>query len=385
MDFIERPELGLLATFVPNKTLPVYNWLYYKEGFARDLVWKLLEEMKVQKNARVLDLFCGVGTTLLACREKGISAVGFDVSPVAVFAAQVKTRKYNVKELQEARTKLIAVPFERRPVQWKLAVAKKAFSIYAREDIEFLKHCIDKLFAGNKEIRDFFWLALIQTATKCTFAEKHGGSIKINKKRHQPPFRKLFSHVTKTMIKDVEAVQGAGSEKLTAVETRAHYGDARKLGLEDKSIDAIITSPPYLNKIEYANVYAIEQELFFGGVSSRPAVKSFIEEHAGEETDDVFEGAHTLPLVARAYFKDMKQVLAEMYRVLKPRGKAAIVVGNGCFPEGVVESDALLAELAENIGFEVKSIAVLSKRWCMRNRTEKVALMNESLLLLEKP
>jgi hypothetical protein len=32
-----------LATFTPNKRLPVYNWFYYKEGFSRELVMMLLE------------------------------------------------------------------------------------------------------------------------------------------------------------------------------------------------------------------------------------------------------------------------------------------------------------------------------------------------------
>ncbi len=68
----------------------------------------------------------------------------------------------------------------------------------------------------------------------------------------------------------------------------------------------------------------------------------------------------------------------------KPGAKLAIVVGNGCFPERVVDSDLLLSQLAEKAGFDVKNILVLNKRWCMRHRVEKVGVLRESMLVLEK-
>ena len=88
-------EWGELATFVPNKPLPIYNWFYYKEGFSRELVLRLLEKFKAK--GTVLDPFCGVGTTNLACREKGIDSVGFELSPLALFAAKAKTSDYDTK------------------------------------------------------------------------------------------------------------------------------------------------------------------------------------------------------------------------------------------------------------------------------------------------
>ncbi|MBI5884921.1 hypothetical protein HZB89_02370, partial [archaeon] len=94
IEFIDRTELGELATFTPNKFTPIHNWLYYKEGYARELVYLLIKELGLHEGGLVLDPFCGVGTTLLACREKGLNAVGFDVSPVALLAARVKARDY---------------------------------------------------------------------------------------------------------------------------------------------------------------------------------------------------------------------------------------------------------------------------------------------------
>jgi len=80
----------------------------------------------------------------------------------------------------------------------------------------------------------------------------------------------------------------------------------------------------------------------------------------------------------------MNLVILEMHRVLKSGGHAAIIVGEGCFSDCVVESDILLAELAEKAGFAVREIIVLNERWCMRDRTEKVGKLRESMIFLEK-
>ncbi|UCD02785.1 MAG: hypothetical protein JSV63_03305 [Candidatus Aenigmatarchaeota archaeon] len=93
----EKPGWGSLATFIPNKKLPIYNWFYYKEGYSRDLVFRLIDRFRIGHGDTVLDPFCGVGTTMLACKQKGIRSIGFDVQPPAIFSSMVKTSDYYLK------------------------------------------------------------------------------------------------------------------------------------------------------------------------------------------------------------------------------------------------------------------------------------------------
>ncbi|MBM4350265.1 MAG: hypothetical protein FJ106_10330 [Deltaproteobacteria bacterium] len=53
--FQEKPDCRQLVTYVPNKKLPVYNWFKYKEGFSRQLVFKLLLDWRV--SSKVSDLY----------------------------------------------------------------------------------------------------------------------------------------------------------------------------------------------------------------------------------------------------------------------------------------------------------------------------------------
>ncbi len=366
-------DLGLLATFIPNRRLPVYNWYPYKEGYSRDLVFLIADMFGLKAGDTVLDPFCGTGTTLLACKERGINATGYDVSPIAVFASKVKTRDYDTEKLRESIRNLFKIKFSRPEIKIDSGVVMRSFSKYALQDILFFRDNILKI--EDEKIRDFLLLGLMVSAIEVSFAKKTGASIRVEKKKSTPPLKFLMKRRLIRMAKDI------GKAKKTEAKTEVSSLSATSLDIKDESIDAIITSPPYVGKLEYTQIYAIEQVLFFGG-TGRPAVTSFIGEKETEE--DIFGGKYDLPKESLSYFKDMNLAISEMHRVLGSGGKAAIIVGEGCFPDRVVQSDILLAELAEKAGFKVKQILVLNERWCMRARTIKIGKMRESMIVLEK-
>ena len=383
LDIEEKPEWKDLVTFVPNKKTPVYNWFYYKEGFARDLVMGILDMFSHDASLRVLDPFCGSGTTLLACRELGIDSVGFDVLPVSIFASGVKTKDYDIEEIRRIYSGFRR-KFERLDSEYP-HMMKRAFSKYALEDISFLKRDIRSI--EDEKYRDFFLLALISAAMKCSYAWKDGGAIKI-RKQQKAPLRIMFRNVLKRMAKDT------GRIAFKECTTEVMSCDARMMELPDESIGSIITSPPYLNNIDYTKVYAIEE--FFIGNRGLPPLRSYIGSKVLDETPESFTD---LPPASVSYFVDMEKSLREMYRVCVKGANAGLVVGNGYLPGsqrilgerisstdagGVVDSDVILAHLAERIGFSVEKIIVLNKRFALENRTEKVGTLRESLVWLKK-
>ncbi len=374
----EKPEWAELATFVPNKKLPVYNWFYYKEGFSRDLVFRLIEKFKLEKGDTVLDPFCGAGTTLLACRQKGLESAGFDVQSSAVFAATVKTRDYDLNALDDAGKELLKARFEKPDWGTTSAFVRRAFNGHTLDDVLFFRDRIMQV--RDNAVRDFLMLALINVTMKCSYAWKDGAVIKI-RKHPVPPLRKLLKRQLRYMLRDVKGF------RCTEAGCRVGFGDARKMKLPDSSVDAVITSPPYLNKIEYAKIYSIEDELFFSGMGLTP-LRSHIgmdpEKALAEKSklEDITDVSGFNPQ-ATAYFSDMHEVIKELRRVCRDGAKLGIVVGNGCFPDGVVDSDVILSRMAEHAGFKASELLVLNKRWCTRNRVEKVGITRESLLLWE--
>jgi DNA modification methylase len=386
----EKLGWGRLATFLPNKGLPVHNWFYYKEGFSRDLVMEILRMFSPERKDWVLDPFCGAGTTMLTCQESGVNSVGFDAHPVSVFASRVKTRAYSIERIEGELSRILEERYTRPRMHVPTGVSamqsmiRRAFPPRLLEQVAFFRSEI--LRTPDHEIKDLLMLALMNVSIKSSYLWKDGAVLKIRKKP-VPPIKDMLRRQVKRMLRDLE---GFGREDC---ETVAEFGDARSLRLEDGSVSAVITSPPYLNKIEYTRIYGIEQELFLRHVMQAPPVRTFIgltmeklEKSSAmlAETLDQ-ETVNSLPQESCPYFTDMTQAIGEMYRVCRPGARIGLVVGNGCFPDRVVDSDVILCRLARSAGFRVERIIVLNKRWCTRNRTEKVGQLRESLLLWRKP
>jgi DNA modification methylase len=366
MRLSNAPDLKELVTFIPNKKEPIHNWYLFKEGFSKQLVDILLDRFNVGKDSVVLEPFCGTGTTLLACKQRGISSIGFDVSPLFVFVSKVKTRDYDLKELKENISIASKWKFEKPEVTIKEKYVKRVFSKYLLEDFVFYQSRINEI--EDKKARDFLMLALIDCVMSSSYAFRDGSVVKV-RKRNVPPLKKFFKYKIKKMYKDLE------KSKLKPVDTRIMEGDAMKMKLDDESVDCVITSPPYLNKSEYSNIFKIEETLLGIPRKERPYIGS------GAAEFDLYPD---FPPVAKSYFNDMNNVLKEVYRVCNDKSKIAIVIGGGCFPERVIECDLVLAEVAESIGFKLRNILVARDSWCTRARTIKVGKMRESVVLLEK-
>ena len=366
-----RPDFAKLVTFVPNKKVPIHNWFHFKEGFSRDFVVKMFEIFGIKEGMKVLDPFCGSGTTLLVAKEMGIDTYGVDASPLAVFVSQVKVADYDVEELKAVSERIFSKGFRKCDIGNVSWLTKAAFSKPALEDIAFFKEEVRRV--EDLKVRNFFTLALMNSANKVSYAIKDGSYIRIRKKPH-PPLRKVFKATVRRMIRDLQRTSYKGSR----IDTR--LGDARDLSfLPDKEFDSVVTSPPYLNKIEYTKVYRIEYELFFPQVKV-DALRSYIGMNVNVRGDPFPE--LRLPPAAKAYLLDVERSLEEMKRVLKDGAKVAMVVAEGAFPDRIVPCDVLVAELAKRKGFEVEKIIVAARRVVTRDRTIKIGRARESILLM---
>jgi len=355
-----------LVTFIPNKTEAVHNWFYYKEGFAKGLVEWAVKEFFLQEP--VLDPFCGVGTTLLTAKQLGMKSIGFDASPLAAFVSEAKTRNYDVVELE----KQLEVFSELKPRQIGKFPNKQIRRLFREknlDDVFFYYKKINEI--TDAKTRKLFLLALIDTTSRVANVIKIGGSLRKQKKQEMK-VKKLLLGKIRRMISDLRKTGTEGQEP------EIFEADARITKLKENSIGCVITSPPYLNKIEYTSVYKMELGLFFGEQETK--LRAHI---ADAPSGRDFETKQ--PLVAKAYFDDMEKAMKNMFTALKPEGRAVIVVGGGCFPYETVESDDELIKIGEGLGFKLVQKIVARKVQCMRCRTIKVGTVRESILVLEKP
>lgn len=368
-----RYELGKLVTFTPNLRLPIHNWFRFKEGFSRDFVSLTFEWFKIRGGQWVLDPFCGVGTTILTAKEYGINALGFDLHPFLTFTAKVKIQDYDVEKLKLTARKIFSEKFVKPSLDEVEPILKKAFSRPALEDILFFKSkisCIDDFVE-----RSFFDFALIVSAMKISYALKDGAVIKFFRRKH-PPLKRVFKATAKRFIRHLKKAQF----KQCKVDVK--LADARNLSFVlDGMFNLIVTSPPYLNKQEYIKAFSVEEALLPDYVK-----KDFVKNYVGLNLTGLKNPfpEMDLPKEAEAYFADMKVCLREMYRVLDEKGKVVMVVGQGVFPDRIVESDVLIGKIAESVGFKVDRRIIVNRRVATRDRTVKIGEALESILIMGK-
>jgi tRNA G10 N-methylase Trm11 len=60
-----------------------HDWYRFVLSFPPHLVRDYIERLEVRKGQRVLDPFCGTGTTLVECKKLGIESVGVEPNPMA--------------------------------------------------------------------------------------------------------------------------------------------------------------------------------------------------------------------------------------------------------------------------------------------------------------
>ena len=374
------PEINLAdaVTFTPNKPEPIHNWFYYKEGFSRGLVDWCLDKYKMK--APVLDPFCGSGTTLLACKQRGLMSVGIDVSPLALLAARAKTHNYDLEKLRETVIELKKLKPEFKGNPFKQDWVRRLFYAKTLENILFYKEKIEEM--KDESVRDFLLLALVDTSGRVANVVKAGGSLRREKKPPLPVKKLLFSKL-KFMYRDLKR------NKLPEVEPEAVESDARKTTFLPEHFGGLITSPPYLNKIEYTTVYKMELALFFKAQETR--LRAFLGEETALEGQPFSAAGGTgegegegLPPIAKAYFEDLEKVLQNCFPALKTGAKAVFNIAGGCFPDRLVESDEVLARLGERVGFKLVEIVPCRRIQCHMMRSIKTGTVNESLVVFEK-
>lgn len=77
-----------------------YGWLRLTPAYSVHLVSEMLHD---SGTTRVLDPFCGTGTTALVCGERGLACDTTDINPFLIWLAQAKTRVYRPDEVDDAR------------------------------------------------------------------------------------------------------------------------------------------------------------------------------------------------------------------------------------------------------------------------------------------
>lgn len=354
MKITEELSLGKLMTFELPKKLPVHGWFWYKEGFAPGIFDYSVRELKPEV---VLDPFCGVGTTLLAAKERTVDSIGVDASQLAVFMSRTKTEDYSKEDILALREFISRPRGGKNDLRWEFELfdPRAAFPKRNLNQILALRSAIEE---QNPRVRDLLLLALLSILPQASMVVKDGGVLKIRRDKRALPAKEIFKRKVKRMVRDLEERKSFGHVP------KIFLGDARALDVPSQSVDLVLTSPPYLNNIDYSKVYGLELSLLqmskaLAQEVRMRAIRSFIGGQMDVDLmpEEVGEVGVSIPIVG-TYFRDMEAAIKEMHRTLKDGGEAHIVVSNSVIHDTHILVDEIFAKMAERIGFSESEVVV---------------------------
>ena len=221
-----------------------------------------LEALGEGRGLRVLDPMAGSGTVLAVARANGHRAFGVDVDPLAVLLADVWTRTLDAEKIRGKASEILdraKMSFDVLPVGEAYPTGSDDetrdfirywFDDYARRQLAALSAAISRLH--DHSTRKVLWCAF----SRLIITKTAGASLAMDLSHSRPhrqfthapvkPFNRFIAAV-ETIIANCPQSGSGGGGPATVVKR----GDARRLEIESGSIDLVLTSPPYLNAIDY--------------------------------------------------------------------------------------------------------------------------------------
>ena len=408
------------GTFTDNMKLPIHRWFRYSAGFSAEWAKTIIEQEKVGSKLTVLDPFAGSGTTLLAAEHAGVESYGLESHPFVVRIASAKLLWHKIdpnKYIEE--------------IYFLIEKSKEAQSEFPPNASALLAKCysddsLNKLFALKSEFLkrnkdtptdQLVWLTITTILRACS----HAGTaqwqyVLPNKTKAKvlDPFDALAAKADQ-IAQDIEYAKSEYSPLAKIIQLDARLASE----IPEKSIDLVVTSPPYPNNYDYADATRLEMT-FWGDIEGwsdlhekvrKHIIRSCSQHSAADRIDlnDFLESALLKPIsdeisvvcnelaevrktkggkktyhtMIAAYFLDLAQIFHRLRPLCKDGSRLCFVVGDSA-PYGVyVPAEEWLGKLAIHAGFKSYTFEKIRDRnvkW--KNRKHDVPL-HEGRLWIE--
>ena len=365
-----------------------------------------------ESGATILDPMCGSGTTLVESFLQGHNSKGIDKDPLARLMTRVKTTPINISKL-ERQTEL----FRRRVVcdinnyrttqgshpeyypsdvdknllrQEPLKIEEVQRPQWDNIDYWFFDEVIDELSLINSRIqriqnkwaRELYEIAFsssIVTKGKTSVVNAHDiAHSRAHKVEPESPpntlqiFLKSLDEKVKIIKEFTKTINDKDWETAKPV-AEVIGDDARDIDLSAESVDLVVTSPPYINALNYvrATKYSLywlrwpqksKKDITTEYIGTdRGSTDEFVTrlEHstqsstANDQISKIAKNNERMAGIVHKFVDDMLTTIEEIHRVLKSGSECVIIIGDSDIRDVHVETHRILNELAEYTGFKI--------------------------------
>jgi SAM-dependent methyltransferase len=419
---------------------PYHRFHSYCARFPSEIVETALEKYTTAGES-VLDLFCGSGTTLVACLANGRSAVGADIDLLAGMLSEVKSQPRSGKEYADWRNRFasrVSADLEEIGRKWTSGATPPLGEKWPIGRLDLPVPSLSELPYWFPPQLTAALAAIAHAAHRCTDPHyERVGLIALSASiiakwpntlsyamdiDHTRPHRRVQRFTLEQIreaylgrldrciaclgeLRRIYEANG-GSSAITARVYCPHDARSPLPGVAAGSQALVVTSPPYFNAVDYPRAHRLSV-CWMNGHAPADLVsrKRYIGlRHANAFDPDVWLAerpavGNLIPGRVRkaegifgrvcAFYADLAAVLGHTWTALKPGGYAVFVIANNVIQGVRVESHQILAALAREVGFaEViaspRKIADLRRRFPVGPFGFDGPMTHEYLVVLQK-
>lgn len=371
----------------------------YKGKFNPQIAKALLNIFGIGPGRRVLDPFCGSGTTLVECAHAGVLGHGVDLNPFAVFLANAKLLALvtPAADLRADLRRLLSSPAFHRNVAAdetsRIHYLRSWFTPELLDVIERTRTAVEGAAGTSAPV----FLAVASNLLR-DYSLQDPKDLRIRRRRTPlpgTPFSEAFIVACERFFARLDAAQAVLGVRLPR--GCAERCDAASLAPDAAPFDAAVTSPPYamalpyidtqrlslvwLGLLEPADIPGIESELI-GSREFRGEARRKMAQALNENTEclpeaeaafcsrlqDSLNGRDgfrrkAVPALLYRYFSSMRNSFRAVRGVMRTEAPFALIVGHNHTVLGGtrydIDTPSHLAALAAQAGWEVKELMPL--------------------------
>ncbi len=405
----------------------------YYAGYSTAFTEQLLLSLGLQGDSMVFDPWNGSGTTTQTAYRAGMPCIGTDLNPVMVVVAKAGLLSALDAESLPPLAQTIVEQAAQRQTEdlsddplhtWMIPQSAAAIRGLEQEihrilvsHAEYRPLTSEDTLASISPLAAFFYVALFRTARR-HLIDFIPSNPTWTKRPSSPAHRKrpTSDKIYKAFAEDVQLLSRKVTEARTlffddASPASVRLGNAEAIGLQTNSVGAVISSPPYCTRIDYAVATAIELAVLrmgggdfdtlrrsLTGTSTVQRDNQEVDPQWGETCVDFLDALyqHSSKASKTYYFKNHVQYfhslhasLQEIARVLEPQAPCVLVVQDSYYKQIRNDIAQITCEMAENVGLQLRRQEHFSATRSMVgvNKKAKIYLQNrtnvESVLCFE--
>ena len=367
------------------------------------------------RGSTVLDPMVGSGTVVRHALDAGHEAVGYDLDPLAVLMSRAWTVGAVDNDIVAMLKEVLGMAggTDVPDLPWQTDIETDAFVNYwfheaQRGDLARIAAAFAAMDAGCRTPQNAAALDVLKVAFSRIIITKEQCASLARDTSHSRPHR-VTTVSDYRVVPNFERSVAQLRKRLLDAPPRGRAtverGDARAMPVEAATVDAVITSPPYLNAIDYMRGHRMSLVWLGHAIPELRRLRSASigAERAADQGDrrlpvsDVVIAMRgevslsgRLEGIVDRYALDLVRMTGEIERILKPGGRATLIIGNSCVKGRFVDNASGVVIAAGRAGLGVVSrrerdlppasryLPISGDRLSKRMRTETVLVCRKT-------